>query len=520
VFRTGHTALPTRRTDARARAVPLALGALVAFGAVLRVWRLGSPPLNFDESFTAMVGRLPLGAGFSFLRAHDSHPPLDYLLQLPLARAGVNPWMFRLPAALCSIGALGLFAWWMRGRGRVGLVATAAMSLSAFQLRYAREARMYAVLQLIGVAVAIVTEAWMRAPRRRHAVLISVVVFLGLMTHVSMILAAIGLLAIAGRRRDADAWRWRAGIALAATGWAVLWGPSFLVQSRGGHSSWIPHTTIMGLVDTVGSLVIARPGVSVLVVATVIAGLVVCHHRDATLAKVMLGGFVVPVVLAAVIGLRAPVLLDRTLTVFAWGPLVAVGYAADAIWRRARAAGAVAVAVAVFAMAPAAASTVTTTGGPSAALHQLERVARQGDVVAIQPLSKGVELDWTLGIRSDDGTARSVQFAGAGHAVALELTGRPPTGRIWLMQYRGAPVGLGHFRRCARTWHHGPTRLLCIVRASIPRLVVGSSPSILTIYDRAPVSSGTTIIRRSPRSAGSPGSTNARPTAIPPMRTR
>ena len=62
---------------ARLRAGPLVLGAIVALGAALRFWRLGAAPLNFDESFTAMVGRLPLTTLFGFLRAHDSHPPLD-----------------------------------------------------------------------------------------------------------------------------------------------------------------------------------------------------------------------------------------------------------------------------------------------------------------------------------------------------------------------------------------------------------------------------------------------------------
>src|SRR5579863_8601968 len=131
----------------RSRTVPFALVAIVLAGAVLRLWGLGSSPLNFDESFTAMAGRLPLGGMFDFLRAHDSHPPLDYVLQLPLARARASAFVFRLPAVACSIGALALFAWWMRDRALVGIVATAAMAICAFQLAHGREARMYAVME-------------------------------------------------------------------------------------------------------------------------------------------------------------------------------------------------------------------------------------------------------------------------------------------------------------------------------------------------------------------------------------
>ena len=86
---------PTRELNAEgsaklggAQRVHVALGLIVILGAVLRLWHLGTSSLGFDESFTGMVGRLPLGSIFGFLRAHDSHPPLDYLLQLPVARAG------------------------------------------------------------------------------------------------------------------------------------------------------------------------------------------------------------------------------------------------------------------------------------------------------------------------------------------------------------------------------------------------------------------------------------------------
>ena len=143
------------------------LVALVVVGAAVRLWGLGANRLGYDEAFTAMAGRLPLGSLFSYLRADDSHPPLDYLLHLPLARLGVSTWWFRLPGVLCSIGALGLFAWWMRTHGRAGVLATALMALSAFEVVHGRNARMYAELELLGVALAIVAESWLRKPQRR-----------------------------------------------------------------------------------------------------------------------------------------------------------------------------------------------------------------------------------------------------------------------------------------------------------------------------------------------------------------
>jgi hypothetical protein len=49
----------------------------------------------------------------------------------------------RLPSAIWSVSALSGFAIWSRRFGRAGLLATAAMALSAFELQYGREARVY-----------------------------------------------------------------------------------------------------------------------------------------------------------------------------------------------------------------------------------------------------------------------------------------------------------------------------------------------------------------------------------------
>ena len=233
--------------------------------------------------------------------------------------------MFRLPAVTCSVAALALFVWWMRDRGLVGIVATAAMAICAFQIAHGREACMYAPMELIGVAVAVVSDSWLRKPCRAHSLTIGAVVFTGLLTHVSMFLCAVGLLALAGRRRDADAWRWRGAIAAGVSGWALMWGSSFLVQAHGGHSSWIPHTTPVRFADAVTALLTGVPRMSALVMVGIAAGTIVCRSRDRTLGYVMWCCFVLPVTLAALLGLRAPVLIDRTLTVVAWGPILAVG---------------------------------------------------------------------------------------------------------------------------------------------------------------------------------------------------
>src|SRR5262245_12581727 len=94
---------------------------LVLLGAAVRAWQLGAFGATFDESFTAMAGRRSVGDLLDYLRAHDSHPPLDYLLRAPIARAGLSDAALRLPSFVFAVAALALFAWWMRDRGRLGL---------------------------------------------------------------------------------------------------------------------------------------------------------------------------------------------------------------------------------------------------------------------------------------------------------------------------------------------------------------------------------------------------------------
>jgi uncharacterized membrane protein len=302
----------------------------VVVGAGFRFWGLGAHRLAFDDAFTTMASRLAPSRLFDYLRLHDSHPPLDYLLREPFSRVFTSAWWLQLPSAVCSVAALGLFAWWMRGRGRLGVIAAALFAVSAFQIAHGREIRMYPELEVLGVGAAMIAESWLTRPRRWHARAIGVLALACLLLHVSGFLLGAGLLALAGRRTDAEAWRWRRALAFALAAWAVLWGRSFLIQSQGGHSDWIPRTTPRRVVTTIGRLVTTVPSPALLLVAVaVVAGAVLLVRSDRRLGRVWLCCVAVPIGLAALSGIVAPVLLDRTLTVSSWGAVLAVAYVAE-----------------------------------------------------------------------------------------------------------------------------------------------------------------------------------------------
>jgi uncharacterized membrane protein len=439
--------------------------AFVIVAAALRLWDLGANWLNYDESFTAMTGRLPLSGLFQQLRLHDSHPPFAYLLNAPFARAGADELLIRLPSALCSIAAVALFAWWMRRRGLVGVLATGLLAVSAFQLMHGREARMYAVMELVGVAAAVLADSWLQRPQRWHAPAIGALVMVGLLTHVSTFLLGAGLLLLAGRRRDRDAWRWRGALAAGFVGWCVLWGPSFVEQTRGGHSSWIPRTTLAGMVHAFGRLITYEGGLHAFALIAVAIGAWMLVRADRRLGRVWICCVLVPAALAALTGTVAPVLLDRTLTVASWGPLLAIGFLAAALVRHSRLVGAVAIVALVAVMVPPAVHAVTQRSNPDVVLRQISRVARQGDVVAIHPAGKFPEIAWSIGVRR--GPYHAVNVPGLAGTKAIQLgPGTLRSGRTWVLDWSRRPHPWRYTPRCAPDWSYGGATLSCLVNAS------------------------------------------------------
>jgi hypothetical protein len=437
------------------------LTGLVVLGVALRVVWIARNGPSFDESFTAMAGRRSVGGLFDFLRTSDSHPPLDYLIRLPLARAGADAFLLRAPSLIFSASALALFAWWMRSRGVVGIVSVALMAVSPFQIMYGGEARMYALLELIGVAAAIVAEAWIREPRRWHATAAGGLVLIGTLDHVSGFLLAAGLLAVAGFRHGRAAWRWRCCIAGALVVWALVWGESFLVQASTTHASWIDPTTWHAVGDALSAQVTDQQGVAFVILAVIAIGLVVMATADRVLARVVACCGVLPFVAGAVIGVFVPFFVDRTLTVAAWAPCLAIGMAADAVLRRSRLAG-VAVALVIGALVvPSTLVFLDRHWEYDASVDHLLAVARPGDVVGTIPDWYGPLVDWRVGVRAF-GAVQPERVAVLPAAHAIRLGDTTPTGRMWVVSFLGDHRTYPGAARCGPDWDDGVIVVSCL----------------------------------------------------------
>ena len=204
------------------------------------------------------------------------------------------------------------------------MIATALMAVSTFQVVYGGEARMYALLQLLGVAAAIVTERWLRRPQPWHMWAIGGLLLVALFDHISGVLLA--RRAAGGRRRAARPRR----VALAARARGRRPGLARRVgavdarpaRHRGGRRGSRARRRRLRRNGVAAGHVGARP--------RALRDRGGRRRRrdplqgDRMLGRVWIALGVVPFALAAVIGLFAPFLFDRTLTLSSWAPIIAV----------------------------------------------------------------------------------------------------------------------------------------------------------------------------------------------------
>jgi hypothetical protein len=402
-------------------------------GVAVRWIGLGSTVPTFDESFTGMLARAPLGDIPHLARTSDSHPPLDYLLRHLTADSGDAFWL-RAPSALIGVATLLVVLWWMRDRGWFGVFVVAMTSVAAIQVLYARQARMYALVILAGTVVAVMAERWIDRPRARWAVIAAVALAVGLLSHTSTVFLALGALALPGLRTDREAWVWRASMGAAACTWLALWGPGLTDQIGAGRADWIPYTTPRHAVDAVAGQVSLFSGLAVVATAATIFGGVVLLQRHKALGRVWVCLFALPAAAVVVVGLWQHLLLPRTLAFAAWAPVVAIGAIAGACvddrpaWLS-RATGLVGVAACGLIVAASIGAAVTHEEDSAPTRRALLEMARPGDVVAVYPEFLAPMLEWD---HDADPTEPPAVLEGDDVWFGV-VPGAAPTGVVWLV---------------------------------------------------------------------------------------
>ncbi len=135
----------------------LILGLITLLGFGLRFYAIGAQTVWLDEAFSIWLAQQPLVDMWAWLIKIDQHPPLYYsLLHFWIWLFGDAQGTARALSALCS--GLAILVFYAASRyllnQQTALLAALLLALSPFQVQYAQEVRMYALLTLT-VAVAL-----------------------------------------------------------------------------------------------------------------------------------------------------------------------------------------------------------------------------------------------------------------------------------------------------------------------------------------------------------------------------
>ena len=244
-----------------------ALAGLLVLGAGLRLHDLAAESLWLDEAFSITIARVSPDYIVE-MTAQDVHPPLYYfLLYVWMGILGSSEWDARLLSVVLSLVTV-IVAAVAGGRifgRRTGLIAAGLLAVAPFQVEYAQEARMYAMLALLGtVATWCLFEVYVRVspgapptaalggapgPRSAAGWLLAYIVVTAMLTytqvHSLFVLAAHAAvvaidLARRSRRALPFAARW-AGAQVAVLLAFLPWLPTFVGQVSHVQSGfWIP----------------------------------------------------------------------------------------------------------------------------------------------------------------------------------------------------------------------------------------------------------------------------------------
>jgi mannosyltransferase len=135
-------------------AAPLLLLTITLLGGVLRFHAIGQKGLWLDEAFSVWLGWHRIPEMWHWIARIDQHPPLYYTLLNLWMRLGDDAATVRLLSAVAgtlTIPIIYLLGQRLAGQ-RTGLLGALMLAVSPFHVRFAQEARMYALLALAATA--------------------------------------------------------------------------------------------------------------------------------------------------------------------------------------------------------------------------------------------------------------------------------------------------------------------------------------------------------------------------------
>ena len=150
----------------------LTLAMLLVLGVVIRMQCLAYKPFWFDECFSAEVARIDWHNFVHLLWWREANMSLYYLLLRMWLQFGHSEFYIRSLSVVIAVATIPAIYWLARllYDGRVALVAAALLAFNAYSVRYAQEARSYALFLLLATLSSAFLIAFIREPVRRNRV--------------------------------------------------------------------------------------------------------------------------------------------------------------------------------------------------------------------------------------------------------------------------------------------------------------------------------------------------------------
>ncbi len=322
----------SRDTSTRSRFIVLAI---MVGAAALRFIHLGAKNLWLDESMSVAIARLGWSDFRKVITNREANMSLYYLLLKLWMHVGGSEVAIRTLSTIAAIATVWLVyrigsEWFSRD---AGLLAAALLACNAFHVRYAQEARSYALVALLVTAAMWSFVRFVEQPttsNRRWFIAASV---LALYAHFFALLIVIAqLLSLLLRSRNETPWRevLRAYAVITACFLPLAW---FIAFKNAGQIGWLPALTFGEIYGLFYNLA-GRSRVLVILYGLLVlaAGLATRRLRrpERWRATVVFSWLVVPIAIVVLASLRKPVLYPRFLIICL--PAVAL-VAAVGIWR-------------------------------------------------------------------------------------------------------------------------------------------------------------------------------------------
>jgi len=163
---------------------------MVAAGAVVRFLFLTHKPFWFDEYFSAEVARITWGNFLHLLWWREANMSLYYVLLRLWMEFGQSEFYIRSLSVAISVATIPAVYWVARQLfdKRVALIATALFTFNAYSVRYAQEARSYALFLLLATLSSGFLIALAREPGRRNQIGYALVSVLAVYAHLYALL--------------------------------------------------------------------------------------------------------------------------------------------------------------------------------------------------------------------------------------------------------------------------------------------------------------------------------------------